>query len=171
MLDLAVEYGARKSPLILHEAIRLNQGWKMFGVDLMFGVDFENATALHYSKDYFKGTELKYHQIEHYIKTGEILIGGQDVIDLSRITIGNYLETEIHANSITPKDSHWDTRKDLLLEVQKSCKENNIAIQIYEDEIVVNFTNDDNEYSVANKIELDKLLSTKKELTSFERKY
>ncbi len=162
MFDLAIEYGAEGDETT--EYYRPPE-WKYFGVYYKMGTFFSDEVDNY-------AVELQYHQIEHYIKTGEIL-SNQGVVDWKEHThsIGDYLVKETYANIIIPKDSPWDTRKDILLEVQKLCKENNIAIQVYEDEIVVNFTNDDNEYSVASKGELDKLLSAKKELTSFERKY
>jgi hypothetical protein len=162
MFDLAIEYGTQEYE---------GPNGLLFEYK-MFGVDDENETVFYDNKDCFNAPELQYNQIEHYIKTGEILMD-QGVYNLSDHvhTMGDYLVTETYANIIIPKDSPWDTRKDLLLEVQKLCKENNIAIQVYEDEIVVNFTNDDNEYVVESKSGLDKLLLAKKELTSFERKY
>lgn len=184
MLDGAIKYGAEECDTI--ESFN-HEDWVYFGVDKYKQTYFAD-------EKYYYDIELQYHQIEHYIKTEEILppkdssnpsqeaLGEEVDVNLNEHTHSHQQSSQSHtgasndggegisvATMIVQDGSHFDTRKDILLQVQKLCQEYDVQIQIYSDEIVMNHVGYDDEFGVTNVDDVIEIVGAFETLDKFKR--
>lgn len=78
--------------------------------------------------------------------------------------------TEVSMAPLIVEDgSNLDTRKDILLQVQQLCREHDVQIQIYGDEIVMNHVGYDDEFCVKNIDDVMQIVGAFEALGKFKR--